>query len=278
MPTADAHVHLFDDGFAGVYGRLLRDEPSLYEQLRLQFGIDRALVVGYEGEMPYLGNNAYVLALARGRPWIAPVAYLQPERPPSVESLRQLEDDGAVGYSLYLSEPSHARAVAAWSGALKRELQGQRAIISLNATPAATGSIAPFIDALDECTFLFSHLGLPGRFRRPPTRQEATARLQPLLALADRPNVAVKLSGLYAISEPPHDFPHLAARRFVDAVLGAYGPARLYWGSDFAPALDFVSFGQLVDERLLDDLSVAEAASVMGENLQRLLPPLRDKE
>jgi L-fuconolactonase len=276
MPTADAHVHLFADGFAGVYGRLLHDETALYEQLRSQFGIDRALVVGYEGERPYAGNNAYVLVLARARPWIAPVAYLKPQPPPSVESLRQLYRQGAVGYSLYLSDAKRARAVVAWPRPVMAELERQRAIISLNATPVATGPLAPLIDALPGCTFLFSHLGLPGRFRH-ASREEAETRLRPLLKLAARDNVGVKFSGLYAISEPPHDFPHLAARIALDVTLAAFGPRRLCWGSDFAPALDFVSFGQLADERLLGDLSSAEVAAVMGENLQRLLPPPRDK-
>jgi L-fuconolactonase len=278
MPTGDAHVHLFANGFSGSYGRLLHDEAALYEQLRHRFGIERALVVGYEGEAAYIGNNAYILDLARDRAWIAPLAYLRSDQAPATESLRRLMDDGAIGYSLYLSDAPEARAVGAWPQAVMRELQGQRAIISLNATPAATAAVAPFIDALVECTFLFSHLGLPGRFQHTPTQREAVARLQPLRALAERHNVAVKLSGLYAITEPPHDYPHTAARAVVDAVLGSFGPARLYWGSDFAPALDFVSFAQLADERLLADLSASDAAGVMGENLRRLLPPSRDEE
>jgi len=278
MPTGDAHVHLFADGFSGTYGRLLHDETFLYEELRKNFGIERALVVGYEGETAYLGNTAHILALARDRHWIAPLAYLPSQPAPSLESLRQHRDGGAIGYSLYLSDALGARAVAAWPQAVMRELQAQRAIVSFNATPAATAAIAPFIDALDECTFLFSHLGLPGRFPQTPTPQEAATRLQPLLALAGRQNVAVKLSGLYAITEPCHDFPHAAARAVVDAVLGSFGPGRLCWGSDFAPALDFVSFGQLADDRLLADLSASEREAVMGENLDRLLPPPRERE
>ena len=74
---------------------------------------------------------------------------------------------------------------------------------------------------------------------------------QPLLALAARSNVHVKFSGLYAVSVPDHDFPHDAAKPFVDVALEAFGPSRLLWGSDFPPALDFVSFPQAADARLL---------------------------
>lgn len=278
MPIADAHVHLFADGFSGIYGRLLYDEVALYEQLRSQFAIDRALVVGYEGDAPYVGNNAYVLALARTRPWIAPVAYLTAELPPSVESLKELHGQGAIGYSLYLPDASHARAVVAWPRPVIAELERQQALISLNATPPATGTLAPLIDALPGCTFLFSHVGLPGRFPRTASSEDVETRLRPLLTLAARDNVAVKLSGLYAISDPPHDFPHVSAQTVLAVTLSAFGPERVCWGSDFAPALDFVSFPQLADERLLADLSSAEAAAVMGENLRRLLPPSLEKE
>jgi L-fuconolactonase len=271
-------VHLFAEGFSGVYGRLIDDELALYEQLRIRFGIERALVVGYEGEPRYAGNNGYILALARTRPWISPVAYVQVDPAPTVESLRLLQAEGAIGYALYLTEPHEAEAVAAWPRASMRELEAQRPVISLNATPAATRALEPVIDTLCDCTFLFSHLGLPGRFPTPPTLEEAIARLRPLLTIADRQNVAVKLSGLYAISDPAHDFPHSAAEHIVEAVLAAYGPGRVCWGSDYTPAFDFVSFAQLADARLLRGLRPVEINGIMGENLQRLLPPLIRKE
>jgi L-fuconolactonase len=271
MPTADAHVHLFDHGFVGAYGRLLYDEARVYERLSSQFGIERALVVGYEGEAPYAGNNQHILELARTRPWIAPVAFLRVEPAPAFETLRNLHGSGAIGYSLYLTDANQARAVAAWPREVMQALQDQRAVISLNANPDATAALRPFVDTLAGCTLLFSHLGLPGRFLTAPPRDEVISRLQPLLALARHDNVAVKFSGLYAISDPPHDFPHSAARPIVDAVLDAFGPSRLCWGSDFAPGLDFASFGQLADDRLLGDLTAAEAAGVMGGNLLRLL-------
>jgi len=277
MALADAHVHLFADGYAGAAGLLLRDEVRLYEQLRLNFGIERALVVGYEGEERYSGNSAYVLELARARPWIVPLVYLH-HRDPSIEELRRFEAEGAAGYSIYVADEEGAHAVSSWPPPVLTELNRQRAVISLNSTAAATTAIAPFVDALGSCTVLFSHLGLPGRFATTPTRAQAAERLRSLLVLGDRPNVSVKFSGLYAISDPAHDFPHDAARPVLDVVLEAFGAERLCWGSDFAPALEFVSFPQLADDRLLSDLSSAEIAAVMGGNLQRLLPTVRERE
>jgi L-fuconolactonase len=150
-------------------------------------------------------------------------------------------------------------------------LRTQRAILSLNARPAATSHLPEVVDALAGCPMLFSHLGLPGQAARVPTAGEAGERLAPLLRLASFDHVAVKLSGLYAVSDPGHDFPHAAAQPFVDLLLDAFGPARLLWGSDFSPALDFVSFAQAADARPLAACSPAEAADVLGGNLLRLL-------
>jgi L-fuconolactonase len=272
MPTADAHLHLFRDGyadgFAGPPGT--NAELATYERLRAHFGIERGLVVGYDRGPQYAGNNDYILDLARDRSWIAPLAYL-PAAPPTVEQLRELHRRGAVGFALYLPEASDASALAAWPVEALAELRAQRAILSLNANPASTSLLAEFVEALDGCAILFSHLGLPGQFDRIPKAAEARERLAPLLAVAQREQVAVKFSGLYGVSDPAHDFPHAAAQPFVDVLLGAFGPARLLWGSDFSPALDFVSLAQTADVRPLAACSPAEVAQVMGGNLLRLL-------
>ena len=75
-------------------------------------------------------------------------------------------------------------------------------------------------------------------------------RLALLLALADHQNVMVKISGLYAISDPSHGYPHEAARPFIDLVLERFGPSRCLWGSDFSPALEHVSFPQTVRQSM----------------------------
>jgi len=270
---ADAHVHLFERGFHGVAGGPPAgpDELGLYERLRRLHGIDRALVVGYEGEPRYAGNNDHVLELARTRAWIAPVAFVPPAPAPTPELLRSYRGRGGVGIALYAADEAEGRAIAGWPSAVFAELRAARAVISLNARPAATATLTPAVDALEGCTLLFSHLGLPGRPTDGGGLEDARARLGPLLALADRAWVWVKLSAPYAISDPGHDFPHLAAGPFVDLVLDAYGPGRLTWGSDFSPALDHVSFAQTLDARLLAGCTPAEIAAVMGGNLQHLL-------
>ena len=121
MPAADAHVHLFANSYAGSWGPLLRNELEVYEQLRVRFAIERALVVGYEAEPRYSGNNAYILELARTRPWIVPLPYLE-EQPPGVDGLRQLREAGGFGYAIYVREQAAVQTICAWPTDVLAEL------------------------------------------------------------------------------------------------------------------------------------------------------------
>lgn len=276
MTVADAHIHLFRGGW-GIVGPFggpvsVRDQLVVYERLRREYAIERSLVVGFEGERRHATNNDHVLELAPAHAWMAPVAYLRASPPPTVAALRSLLGRGAVGFSLYASTEAEARALAEWPVALLAELSAQRSIVSVNAPPAAIALLAEIIDALEGCQILFSHLGLPGRFKDAPALDQAREHLAPLLAHTRRDGVAVKLSGLYAICDPNRDDDHLYAKPFVDVVLDAFGPRRMMWGSDFPPVLDFVSFDHALDTTsLLSSCSPEEVSQIMGGNLLRLL-------
>ena len=253
MPTADEHLHLFADGYSGVSGASPAggDETAVYERLRRYHGIEHSLVLGYEGEPRYLGNSDYVLISG-------PDATL----------------DGAAGVPTHHARPNAgdpARVPQPWRHWLRGlprkpergpgvqrlafgifvEIRRQNAVVSVNADPDTAAQMARMAADLDGCAVLVSHLGSPSRCSRPPSLAAAREQLEPILALAAWSNVNVKFSGLYAISDPDHDFPHDAAKPFVDVVIDVFGPSRLLWGSDFPPALDFLSFAQLADARLL---------------------------
>jgi L-fuconolactonase len=266
-------MHVFADGYVGVHGSspARGDELAAYEALRDQHGIERALLLGYEGEPPYRGNNAHVLALARTRSWLTPLAYLPVASPPSASALREFRTAGARGFVLFAYGTAEAEAFRQWPAATLAEIRDQQAIISVNADIPAIASLAPTIRELHGCSVLFSHLGEPGRFAHAPSADEARARLAPLIALAAHDNVYVKFSGLYGMCEPPDRYPHEPARPFVDGLVDAFGPLRLLWGSDFSPALDYVSFAETTDVGLLSSCSTSEVDQIMGANLVRLL-------
>ncbi|WP_229406921.1 amidohydrolase [Micromonospora sp. NBRC 110038] len=272
MERADAHLHLFADGYPGRYGRSPAggDELAVYRTLRHEHGIGRALVVGYEGAPEFAGNNGHLAALAATHDWIAPVAYV-PVTGTDRAGLDRLWAAGFAGVAAYLPDPDAADAFAGWALTVAGPLNDARAVVSLNATPEATGRLGRALASLDGCPVLFSHLGLPGRQRAVPADQAAADRLAPLTDLAHLPHVGVKVSGLYAVSDPAEAYPHDAARPFVDLLLHRFGARRLYWGSDFSPSLDHVSFAQTLRPVGLDGLSAAEAADVFGGNLHRAL-------
>lgn len=270
--AADAHIHLFASGYSGSPlgpPPLPRDDFADYERLRHAFGIDLALLVGYEREPAYAGNNDHILRLANDHPWLAPLPYLHTAPAPTVDELRRFHARGALGYSLYLYRAEERAAFASWPEAVQTELESQRAILSLNSRPEVTKGIAPMVAKLEGCRVLFSHLGLPGRMA--PNSDLIEARLRPLLDLADLDHVGVKLSGLYAVSEPHHDFPHVAAWPVVETLLQAFGSRRLYWSSDFPAALDYVSFAQTFDLRAVGHQSEVDVVAIRGGNLLRLM-------
>jgi predicted TIM-barrel fold metal-dependent hydrolase len=274
VALADAHLHLFSRGFPGSRGRqvLGRDsEVEAYEAFRAAYDIRAGLIVGYEGQGIDPDNNSYIRALAAGRPWMATLAYGDPSQPLTAEMVTRWMAEGHVGIALYLPDAAASAGASAWPASAWRTLEEHHAIISLNAPPQRIDSFAPTVGAYAGCRFVFSHLGLPGRHPTPPTPVEAADRLKPLLRLAARPNTLVKISGLYAVSDPAHDYPHASAAPFIDLILDGFGPGRCLWGSDFSPALEFVSFAQTASVRWLGRLTPAERAGVMGGNLLRLL-------
>lgn len=234
MMRFDAHIHLFEHGFSGV--RESGAELADYTRLRAKHGIGRALVVGYEGEPQFAGNNDYILSLAEEHEWIVPLCFIEPARV-TVREVQDAVSRGARGFSLYLgADPSAAGRVprAVWEA-----LASLRAPLSVNATPAALEGLGPVAAALGKAPLLISHLGLPG-----PVALEATraARTDALARLAEHANVLVKLSALYAIAPA---YPHVDAADDVRAVVDAFGPERIVWGSDFSPGLDVVDEDEL---------------------------------
>lgn len=267
MRLSDAHVHLFKDGYMGIYGRSAAGGADLeiYQSLRAVHDVDIALVIGYEGEPPYATNNDHIAKLAAEHDWIRPLRFTPasapcvPERP-------------FLGLVLFLENLADARAFCTWPRDFLDALSERQAILSVNTTPESLAQVAPTLRRLDGAAILISHLGLPGQTATPPTATEAARILAPLLPLATCPNVGVKVSGLYDISVPRHAYPHVTARPFVETIADRFGVERLYWASDFPAALDYVSFTQTISA--VADLGIwspSELSAVMGGNLNRLL-------
>lgn len=276
MKLADSHIHLFAGGYPGRYGALFPrgGEVATYERIRQAHNVGRALVVGYEGEAWAQGNNAYIARLARNHPWIVPLAFCATALPPA-RLARQLSAwwrQGFRGISLYCNDLSDCQALLAWPSQAFAALNHKKAILSLNAPMALLDVLSPFFAKLPETRILISHLGSPGRVSKKLTRPTATRLLHPLFRQAKFPHVAVKISGLYACSDHPHD----GLSFLLGGLTEHFGHERLYWGSDFAPALDEVAFAQTITPVEGPFFNRAALSAVFGQNLERAINRICD--
>lgn len=266
MTLSDAHVHFFCNGYRTRYGSLFPDgrEVEIYDAFRKAHGVREVLAVGYEGaSCP--GNNQYLAELAASREWIYPVAYCRAASPPSCRELSGWWRRRFVGISLYPADRREAEALLSWPVDVLEALNTHQALVSVNVSGSLLPRLMPFFAELGGCHLLISHLGLFNR-------QNASLPEPGVLSqLARLPHLGVKASAFYAYGTPQHIFPHRASHSVFKALLEELGEDRLYWGSDFSPALEFVSFAQCIEMLNQLDLNEAQMQAIGGGNLRRVL-------
>lgn len=277
MPDrADAHIHLFEGAYQG--GSLTSrpgvkiDEVALYASLARDHGVVRALVVGYEGEPWAKGNNAHLARVVSEHAWAAPVAFVDPANPPDIDALERFRRAGFVGVSLYIFGGQCTAGLRAMPDDFWAWLVRRGWLVSVNSRGNDWLEWVPILRRHEDLRVIVSHLGLPGRLAQAPSQGEARQALSGVLALADFPGARVKLSGFYAVGDPPHGYPHPAAWPCVEVLKDAFGVPRMLWGSDFSPSLDYVTFPQTLD--VLDKipcLNAGDRTRIEGVNLLELL-------
>jgi L-fuconolactonase len=254
---SDSHMHLFARGYPGRYGPLFPrgGEITIYERLRKVHRIERALVIGYEGHPWAVGNNRYIARLAKNFSWITPLAFCHPTTEPTPKRLRHWWNQGFAGISIYAATQAEARRLLTWNDPTLEILNEKRALVSINAPAAIVATLRPFFDRLGETRILLSHLGLPG------TLPDARKELKPILDLAVISHLGVKFSAAYACNA----YPHPGLREVLGALRNRFGPSRLYWGSDFSPALDDVTFAQTIEA--INSPGDPNAKAIFSKNL-----------
>lgn len=128
--------------------------------------------------------------------------------------------------------------------------------------------LGPIAERFPDLQFVIDHLGM----KQPPLQEadnDRFQRLPELLALASRPNVAVKLTGAPTLSMM--DFPYPDIWPALHAIMGAYGTERLMWGSDWTRVTGVVTYDEsvryLTESREIGD---AEKRLILGANLRRI--------
>jgi L-fuconolactonase len=120
----------------------------------------------------------------------------------------------------------------------------------------------------DTC-FVLDHLGMVQGPDRVPAAPRF-ASLDNVLRLARRPNMHIKLSGAPALSGEA--YPYRDVWEPVRRIVEAFGPRRVFWGSDFGRTRPLHSYADAVGYLLHNDvLDAADLPLVMGESLRQCI-------
>jgi L-fuconolactonase len=172
---------------------------------------------------------------------------------------------GVVGLQAYLSWPPSGENIqllraggfeAMFSAAEKHRLPVS-AIVS-----GDLPEIAPVAEAHPDLILVIPHFGL----KQPPLREPDVppfAQLDQLLDLARYPNVFVKCSGIPTLSAT--GFPYPDVWPHILKVIGAFGPGRVMWASDYTRVSKLMSYEHaLAYLRDTTELSTAEKTQLLG--------------
>lgn len=121
--------------------------------------------------------------------------------------------------------PDEVSQTAVFRDNIKR-LGGTGLTFDLCVLPRQLGLAAELVDHCPEVAFVLDHCGVP---------DVAGGALEPwrsgIRAIAERPNVHAKISGVIAYGDPER-WTLEDIRPFVEETVAAFGPKRLVWGSD----------------------------------------------
>ncbi len=217
-------------------------------------GIDRAVLVQPE---PYGDDHSVVLdALKREPDRLRATSLFYPkdaDAPAKLEALVMHEPRIVAtrfhahrGKENYLDSFNDAGVRALWAKAAELGL-----VVELHIGPNYAEDARPLIEAFPETPVLIDHLGEP--------QFGTIAEYANMLALAELPNVIMKLSGIKYVAQDAPMF--MSAARLTRLIADTFGPDCLAWGGEPPEVI----------RAHLSHWPKAEVDRVLGGNLQRLL-------
>jgi L-fuconolactonase len=225
MLIVDSQIHLFGPGqerrAAAIEQRIMSADEVLATMDAA--GVDRAYLVpaGYPA-------NGACLDAARAWPDRFRVVGIVPLAEPDIgkQMIQDWSTGGMLGIRLRfppLREPNWlCDGTADWFWPMAEQADIPVYIWA----PGQLGKVGEIARSYPRLRLIIDHLGLYV-FDRDDTVTAVVAELLPLAAL---PNVAVKASGLPDNSTDPYPFANLYAP--IRSVVQAFGPHRVFWGSD----------------------------------------------
>ena len=212
MIIVDTHCHTGLHKYEPIASLLFHMEQS---------GVDKAVLIQHMGHF----DNGYHVECLQKHPHRLASAMLV-EADDDGTRIRRWAELGLTG--IRLSADSRAQAadpLAQWRTAAELGL-----VVSAPSSPATLlgAKFAEVLDTFPDLQIVIEHLGGIGQGAQPPYDE-----FKKILALAQRPNLTIKLPGFGEFCQLPHPFAHIPP--LAEMAIEAFTPQRVMWGSDFPP-------------------------------------------
>jgi len=233
MPIVDAQVHIWGADMperpwpAEGRHRAHRPRPFSKDDLLREMaaaGVDRAVIVppSWEGD-----RNDLALAAAKAHPDRFAVMGRPPPGRPNPHALDDWrKQPGMLGIRVTTAGAGSRALFAEDAGDWLWAAAERNAIPAMVSCPGLLPDLGRLAERHPGMRFVIDHLALA----RDGKDAAAFADIDDLLALARRPNIAAKASALPRYSSEAYPYPRL--HPFLKRVFDAFGPKRLFWGTD----------------------------------------------
>jgi predicted TIM-barrel fold metal-dependent hydrolase len=268
MPIVDAQVHLWNSGDPYPTHRQQSPFPAEAVLKEMDFaGVDRAILIAPRWEFD---SNESTLDAARRYPdrfaVIGRIPLKDPGSPDRVA--RWLDQQGMLGIRLTFTSPETGwleQGLADWYWPLAER---HRIPTTLLIHAHQLAAIAAIAERHPGIPISIDHMAAPTRRLAgvaDSSDEAAFAHLPQLLDLARLPNVAVKATTANTRSTAP--YPHENIHPHIRRIVDAYGPQRVFWGSDLSRQADAGAYRECVTmfTEHMPWLTGRAKALVMGE-------------
>jgi L-fuconolactonase len=253
--SVDTHVHIWPRGLVHPLQR--RAEPlngsvADLHQVLARNNVSAAVAC----PATVYPDNEELIRIHESNPWVLPVLGIDPADKAAMSSIAPLAARGAVGVRI------RGAAVKAREVDRLSDLAARHDLVLQWAAPFAA---APLIERAAArhrgLRQVIEHLGLP-------TDITDLSGLTAIRAIAAIDGVAVKLSGMYALSH--QRYPYQDCWDWIAGVVEAFSPARVMWACDWPLATQFTSYRkQLAIVDALPFLSEKDRDEIRGGTARR---------